>query len=206
MESANPTVAPEFAVFNSEESLIKKSFDIMERWKLNPRKVSYKSSHTYGIQLRTLDEKSPLANFWKVKAQSSLLPASLLVERDNRRRNATFAVILNIPTWIIPFVQGFFDAEGRVPRGVGRRGEVPNVSAFNTDFDLISWIWLMLNRGLEIRTSRIYGTKYHYANRFGVYYTIDITGQWAVHFLERVGFSHPVKSEKGKALLDWNAS
>lgn len=203
-EKNRGTVAPEFAVFNQERALIEKSKRIMKRWMLNPLEVGYVSSGKYPTTLRRVTSRLSAANFWKIKAQSALLPASLLTTRANVRRDDTLNEIFRHREWIAPFVSGFFDAEGRTPRGTGRKLEVPNTSVFNTDFDLMEWIWRMLNEGLAIRTSRIYYSQYRLASKKKRCYCFDITGQWAVRFMREVGFSHPVKFERGKRLLNWN--
>jgi hypothetical protein len=202
-EKKTKTAAPEFAVFNKEPALIDKSIRIMERWNLNPLKVAYASSGTFPTKLPRVPVESAAANFWKVKALSALLPASLLVSRANRRRHDTFIEISRHRHWIAPFVSGFFDAEGRAPRGTGRKSEVPNLSVYNTDYELIDSFWKMLNDGFGLHTSRLYTNNYSQGGRKKHCYCFDITGQWAVRFIKEVGYSHPIKLQRGNKLLDW---
>jgi hypothetical protein len=204
LERNGTTVAPEFSVFNSQPILIEKSISVMRKWNLNPLKVSY-VANAYGSRLMRVPNELECANFWKVKASSALLPASLLVTRTNERCHDTFGQILSHREWIVPFIRGMFDAEGRV-RGTGRKLEVPNVSVFNTDFNLMRWIWDMLNHGLGIHTSRLYYGRYRRPFGTGRYYSIDLTGQWAIRYIREVGFCHPMKSERCNKLLDWDRS
>jgi hypothetical protein len=134
----------------------------MENWEMNPLKVSYKLQGGPGhiAKPKKVDEGSSQANFWKIKAMSVLLPASILVTRTNILRSDTFRLIQRKTEWIRHLLRGFFDAEGRTPRGIGRKSAVPNVSVFNTNLELMSWVFGMLNQGLYIRTSRIYFTNY----------------------------------------------